>query len=227
MKNKRIKKIILIPLIATPPVVCISLIGIAQAGWLTAIQDSAREVGDRYLYNVVFDYSEGPDKVFYGLEKSSQIDLPSFNDDRYSSVWKNGEHSYTGVVALQTLINDSGALTPVVDGKTTTYTITLSETKLGLKDGYFEIVVQDGVNISNANANLDLDYSLITKVVDSFLVFNINATYTGLYLDHFVYDDGGANEKVFGLNDAICVNTGGADASKLVDKTLTLTAYFK
>ena len=226
MRSRKLKKAILIPLIATP-ILCFSFIGIAQAGWLTTIQDSTWEPGNRTLFNVVFDYQNNDDITFTGLEKSSKLDMPEFVDERYQSVWKIGEHSYSGVVSVNTLFSDSGALTPTVNGKISTYTITLTETIIGLNNGYFEINVVDGINMSNANAHLDLDYSLVTRVIDRFLVFNINPTYTGLNLDHFVYDPGGANEQVYELNDSLFVNTGGADASKLVNKTLTLTAYFK
>ena len=229
MRNKKLKKAILAILIATPPIVCVSLIGVAKAGWLTTLQDTSRQVGNRYLYNIVFDYLSGTEKTIYGLEKSSRIDLPLSNDERYYSNWTIGAHSYSGYVSVQTLINDSSSLPSVVDddSRTTTYTITLTEARSGIHNGYFEINIVDGINMSNSNTHLDLNYSLVTKVTDRFLVFNINPIYSGLYVDHFVYDPGGANEQVYGLNDSLFVNTGGADASKLVNKTLTLTAYFK
>ena len=232
MRKKKFNKHILFPLIVAVPLLCVSIISIAQADWISTVQHKSWEPGIQTLYNVVFDYNSGDDQTIYGLERSSKLDLPTFNDDRYESVWKIGSHEYSGVVSIDTLFNDSSSKPYTTVGKTKTYTLTLEEYNKGLNDGYFEIYIHDCVDITNSNSpqsfTLTSDYSLITQISTRFLVFNINPIVDGKYLDHFVYNDGVNTPTTYGLNDSLYVDTGGADASKLdSNKRLTLIAYFK
>ena len=230
--RKRKLKYFLYPLIAVPFFAIATLVGIVKGDWLTVVVDSSWEIGHRTLFNVVFDYLEGDNKTFSNLEKSAKLDLPSFNDDRYDCEWTIGSHSYSsGVISIQTLYQENTALvTSEVspNGKVTTYTIILSEARTGLKTGYFEVLISNWRDVSSPSTNhtFTTPYSLITKVAPTFLVFNISPTVENYYLDHFVYDLGGASEQSIGLNSSLLLTT--TDAGKInSDKQLILTAFFK
>lgn len=226
MKKKKLK-FILYPLIATTVIATISLISIGQAGWQSVVIDTNWSSGDKYLYNIKLDYLEGEDVTFVGLERSSKVNLPKFGDDRYDSAWKIGENSYSGVVSVDRLFTDSGSPAPVTSGKTKVYTLTLTEERLDLKDGYVEIVVDHAYNMSDSGAEIAAfeTYSLITKIAERFLVFNLNPQVSGYMLDHFVYED--TTPVTYGLNDILYLSSGGADESKISNKQLVLSAYFK
>lgn len=227
MKKKKLN-ILLYALLAASVVATPLLVSVGQASWITVITDSNWSIGERYVYNVKFDYLEGEDKTFVGLERSAKLDLPEFNDDRYESTWKIGSHSYSGTVSVNTLFNDSGSLTPEIRDNIKVYTITLAEEKLGLKDGFVEIYIEHAYNMSNGNTEISSfnTYSLVTKLEEKFLVFNINPEISGYTLDHFVYGDG-VNQVIYNLNDALYLSSGGVDESKIINRQLILSAYYK
>lgn len=196
---------------------------LVYATWTnTVVNDSWSTV--RYLYNVRLIYTNDTVVTYSALERNSKIDLLPFEDTRYSYAWRlsGSNTNYIGIQSIETLYEADTTKVVETNGKITTTTITLYQTYLGISDGYFKVEINSGVDMSNNNAALSLNYSYVTEMVDNFNLFNVSPTYGNLVLDHFTI---GGNP--YYLNDVLHLNTGGADASKLVDKTLTLTAYFK